>query len=167
MSRIVISAERVIDAPANQVYDILADYRGGHREILPPQFVDYRVVEGGRGAGTLISFRVRAGGRERAYTMRASEPIRGSVLVESDTNSSLVTSFSLTPAGDGRRTRVAIRTEWQGAAGVGGFFERAFAPLALRRIYHDELDRLAALVGRRRPTDTRAEDQRAQAEATR
>jgi uncharacterized protein YndB with AHSA1/START domain len=135
MGRIVVSAERVIDTPANQVYDILADYRTSHREILPPQFVEYQALEGGRGAGTLVSFRVRAGGRERAYTMRVSEPIPGSVLVETDTNSSLTTTFSLTPADEGRRTLVAIRTEWQGSMGVGGFFERAFAPVALRRIY--------------------------------
>jgi hypothetical protein len=152
MARIVVSAARAIDAPAQQIYEILADYRAGHREILPPQFVDYTVVEGGRGAGTVIRFRIRAGGRERAYTMRVSEAIPGSVLVETDTTSSLVTTFSLTPIGDGRRTLVTIRTEWQGGRGVGGFFERAFAPMALRRIYNDELDRLAAAVeGKRSP----------------
>jgi len=153
MARIVVSAARAIDAPAQQIYEILTDYRTGHREILPSQFVDYRVVEGGRGAGTLISFRIRAGGRERPYTMRVSEAIRGSVLVETDTTSSLTTTFSLTPIGDDRRTLVTIRTEWQGGKGIGGFFERIFAPLALRRIYNDELDRLAAAAagGKRSP----------------
>jgi hypothetical protein len=147
MARIVVSAARAIDAPAQQIYDILADYRTKHREILPPQFVDYKVLEGGHGAGTLFSFRIRAGGRERPGTMRVSEAIPGSVLVETDTASSLVTTFSLTPIGDGRSMLVTIRTEWQGGTGVGGFFERTFAPLALRRIYHDELDLLAAAVG--------------------
>lgn len=144
MGRIVVSAERVVDAPADKIYDILADYRVGHREILPPNFSDYRVLEGGYGAGTVISFKVRAGGRERAYTMRVSESIPGSVLVESDTSSSLATTFSLTPQDDGRRTLVTFRTEWQGGAGIGGFFERTFAPMAMRRIYNDELGRLAA-----------------------
>ena len=150
MARIVVSAARAIDAPVQQIYEILADYRTRHREILPPQFVDYKVLEGGRGAGTLISFRIRAGGRERPYTMRVSEAIPGSVLIETDTTSSLATSFSLTPIGDGGRTLVTIRTEWQGGKGVGGFFERTFAPLALRRIYNEELDRLAAAVGGKR-----------------
>jgi hypothetical protein len=148
MARVVASAARVIDAPAQRIYDIMADYRTGHRQILPPQFLDYRVVEGGWGAGTVVSFKARAGGRERVYTMRVSEAIPGSVLVETDTQSSLVTTFSLTPVDDGRRTRAAIRTEWQGSSGIGGFFERTFAPLAMRRIYNDELDRLAAAVGR-------------------
>ncbi len=123
MSRVVASAERVVDAPASEVYAVLADYRGGHREILPPNFLDYRVLEGGAGAGTVVSFTVRAGGRERPYTMRVSEPIPGSVLVESDTSSSLATTVSLTPQDDGRRTLVNIRREWQGGQGVGGFFE--------------------------------------------
>ena len=34
-------------------------------------------------------------------------------------------------------------TEWQGGRGVGGFFERTFAPVGLRRIYGEMLDRLA------------------------
>jgi hypothetical protein len=37
---------------------------------------------------------------------------------------------------------VRIESRWQGAAGVGSFFERLFAPRVLRRIYADELERL-------------------------
>jgi hypothetical protein len=37
---------------------------------------------------------------------------------------------------------VRIETRWQGARGIGGFFERLFAPRFLRRLYADELDRL-------------------------
>jgi len=149
MSRVVASAERVLDAPASEIYSVLVDYRGGHREILPPNFVGYHVLEGGTGTGTVVSFKVRAGGRERPMTVRVSEAIPGSVLVESDTNSSLVTTFSLTPQDDGKRTLVNFRTEWQGSAGIGGFFERTFAPLALRPIYNQELDNLAALLKKR------------------
>ncbi len=46
----------------------------------------------------------------------------------------------MTPAGD--RSRVRIETRWEGAKGIGGFFERLFAPPSLRRIYGDELRRL-------------------------
>ena len=35
-----------------------------------------------------------------------------------------------------------IATTWQGAGGIGGFFERTFAPRAMRAIYEDELKRL-------------------------
>jgi hypothetical protein len=62
------------------------------------------------------------------------------VLSESDTGSSLVTTFTVTPNGAGSHVR--IETRWQGAKGIGGFFERTFAPRVLRRTYLDELGRL-------------------------
>jgi hypothetical protein len=37
---------------------------------------------------------------------------------------------------------VLISTTWDGASGIGGFFERAFAPRVMRRMYADELARL-------------------------
>src|SRR6478672_6893033 len=123
MARIQVEAERVIDAPADDVYALLSDYRQGHPSVLPPEsFIGYKVEEGGRGAGTVVSFRIRAGGRERPYRMRVSEPTPGSMLVERDQTSSLETTFSLAPLSGGRRTRLRIRTEWQGGRGVGGFF---------------------------------------------
>ena len=39
---------------------------------------------------------------------------------------------------------VRISTNWDGATGIGGFFERTFAPRAMHRIYLDELERLNA-----------------------
>lgn len=40
------------------------------------------------------------------------------------------------------RSRVSVRTTWNGAGGIGGFFERTFAPKGLRRVYDAMLDRL-------------------------
>jgi hypothetical protein len=37
-----------------------------------------------------------------------------------------------------------VRTTWNGAGGIGGFFERTFAPKGLRRVYLDLLSRLDA-----------------------
>jgi hypothetical protein len=42
---------------------------------------------------------------------------------------------------------VRIETVWQGAGGIGGFFERTFAPGVLRRLYSDELQRLDRYAG--------------------
>jgi hypothetical protein len=39
---------------------------------------------------------------------------------------------------------VQISTAWDGAGGIGGMFERMFAPRVLRAIYTDELKRLDA-----------------------
>jgi hypothetical protein len=39
---------------------------------------------------------------------------------------------------------VEISTRWEGAGGIGGFFERLFAPRVMRGMYADELERLDA-----------------------
>ena len=140
MGTIQVLAERNIEADATTVYGYLADLRQHHPRFLPSEFSDFEVLSGGVGAGTVASFKVTAGGRTRAYRMEVSEPEPGRVLVESDANSSLVTTFKVTPA-DGKCS-VRITTTWQGAGGVGGIFERLFAPKVMQRIYQDELDAL-------------------------
>ena len=74
--------------------------------------------------------------------MRVDEPEPGRVLTETDQLSSTVTTFTVLPEGSGCRVRIGTR--WQGAGGVGGLFERLFAPRVLRRIYANELERLVA-----------------------
>ena len=140
MPRIRVEAERTVAAPADEVYEFLADYRRRPR-ILPPEFVEYRVDADG--AQTIVHCRLRAGRRERDYRLRAEEVVRGRQLRESDTRSSLVTTWDVSPAGSGVQARVQVATEWIGARGVGGVFERLFAPLALRRVYTRMLSRLA------------------------
>ena len=148
MAKVDASAERTIDAAAGQVYGYLADMHR-HPSFLPPEFSDFQVEEGGVGAGTITSFAVTAGGRTRNYRMRVTEPEPGRTLVESDANSSLVTTFRVEPQGD--KSLVRISTSWDGASGIGGFFERTFAPRAMRRIYLDELDRLNTYARDQRP----------------
>ena len=74
--------------------------------------------------------------------MTMDEPQPGRVITESDTGSSLVTTFTV--LAEGTSSRVTISTLWQGAGGIGGVFEKLFAPRVLRRIYLDELERLNA-----------------------
>jgi uncharacterized protein YndB with AHSA1/START domain len=142
MAKIVVSAERVVDAPAEAVYRYVADMREHHPRFLPSAFSDFQVESGGTGAGTITRFKVTAGGRTRDYRMQVDEPEPGRVLTESDTASSLVTTTTVTPK-DGA-SLVRISTSWNGAGGIGGFFERRFAPKAMRATYTDELERLSA-----------------------
>jgi Polyketide cyclase / dehydrase and lipid transport len=141
MGTIRAEAQKMIAAPADTVYGYLADM-SVHQQFLPDAFSDFQVESGGVGAGTVTRFKTTAGGRTREYRMEVSEPEPGRVLKESDTNSSLVTTFTVTPAGDS--SNVEISTTWEGAGGVGGFFERTFAPRAMRGIATDELERLDA-----------------------
>ena len=140
MGTLHVSAERTIDGPPADVYRYISDYRAHHPRFLPPAFSGFRVEEGGVGAGTVHSFQMTAGGRSRSYRMRVDEPEPGRVLTESDLRSSLVTTFVVAPEAAGSRVR--IETRWEGAGGVGGFFERLFAPRVIRRLYADELERL-------------------------
>ncbi len=140
MAPIRVTAERTIDAPADRVYGYVADMREHHPNFLPPAFSEFAVEAGGVGAGTVTRFRLNAGGRSREYRMEVAEPEPGRILTESDTASSLVTTWTFEPQGD--RSRVEIASTWEGAGGIGGFFERTFGPRVLRRLYADELERL-------------------------
>jgi hypothetical protein len=140
MSELSATADRLIGAPADHTYRCIADFHTHHPRFLPPAYSDLQVEQGGVGAGTVYTFRLTAGGRTRGYRMRVEEPDPGRRLVESDTQSSLATTWTVTPEGQG--SRVHVETRWQGAAGVGGVFERLFAPRVLRGIYADELERL-------------------------
>jgi hypothetical protein len=144
MSHIHVQVEKVIPAPVEQVYNFLADYRDKHPQILTDNFINFKVVEGGYGAGTVLNYRFRAANREREYHMRISEPTPGRVLKESDTGSSLATTWTLSPAPN-NSTLAQITTDWEGGKGVGGFFEKTFAPMGLRRVYTEILDKLTAL----------------------
>lgn len=147
MAKVIASAERSIDAPVDEVYGYLADMHQ-HQRFLPPAFSDFQIEQGGIGAGTVTRYKITAGGRTRSYHMQISEPAPGRTLVETDTDSSLVTTFNVTPRDD--KSLVNITTSWDGASGIGGFFERAFAPRAIRRLYLDELDRLNTYATQRR-----------------
>src|SRR5689334_10063089 len=132
MAKIVVSAERTVEAPADAVYRYVSDMREHHPHYLPPAFSDFQVESGGTGAGTVTRFKVTAGGR-----------------TESDTGSSLVTTTTVSPQGGASLVRIS--TSWNGAGGIGGFFERMFAPRAMRALYTDELERLDAYARQQRP----------------
>lgn len=138
-----VSVEGPVGAPPADVFRYIADMQNHHPHFLPPAFSEFKVVSGGVGAGTVTTFRFTAGGRTREFRLTAAEPEPGRRLVETDANSSSVTTFIVDPAAVGT-SKVTIGTEWQGASGIGGFFERMFAPRVMRSIYADELRRLDA-----------------------
>jgi hypothetical protein len=109
--------------------------------MLPEQFSDYRVESGGQGDGTRVHWRFAATSkRVRDQLMAVTQP-GPDELVESDANSSMVTTWSFYPV-DTEVTTVRVRTTWNGAGGIGGFFERTFAPKGLQRVYAEILGRL-------------------------
>ncbi|MEU0006763.1 SRPBCC family protein [Streptomyces sp. NPDC006314] len=145
MAQVEATTERVVAADAEKVFDALADYRETRQKLLPEHFSEYEVREGGDGEGTLVHWKLQATSkRVRDCLLEVSEPTDGE-LVEKDRNSSMVTTWRVTPAGEGR-SRVVVTTTWKGAGGIGGFFEKTFAPKGLGRIYDAVLANLAAEV---------------------
>jgi carbon monoxide dehydrogenase subunit G len=140
MATVSAQAAKTLDAPPERVLEFLRDYRESRARILTDNYSAYRVEQGGHGQGTVIGYHFAAGGRERDYRLSVEED--GSGLFERDQLSSFVSRWTVAPDGPG--TRVTLESSWQGAGGIGGVFERTFAPLGLRRIYAEMLDRLAA-----------------------
>jgi ribosome-associated toxin RatA of RatAB toxin-antitoxin module len=140
MAQLSVVEEGAVGAPADQVYGLIADMREHHQHFLPPSFGDLRVEEGGYGKGTIYRVNVTFAGRVRELHMRMDEPAPGRVMTESDLDSPMITTWTLTPEGTGCRVRIA--TEWTSAGGFQGFIERLFAPGVMHKVYKDELVRL-------------------------
>ena len=139
---VAASAERTIDAPADQLYRYLADMQL-HARFLPPPFYDFQVEEGGVGAGSVVRFKIDFAGGVRELRMHVTEPEPGRTLVQTDTGGSgLVTTFTVTPQGE--QARVNITSRFDGETGVAGVVERIIAPRRLHRVYAEELARLDA-----------------------
>lgn len=145
MSKIRVAESMVIDAKPEEIYALLADYHKGHPRVLPKKyFKSLEIESGGQGSGTVFRARVRAGGAEREYHMRVTEPAPG-VLMETDIPTGLFTTFTVTPAQGGQQASLEIATEWT-TPGIKGFFERLLSPPIMQRMYREELHQLAGVV---------------------
>ncbi|GGP95267.1 hypothetical protein BKA00_003823 [Actinomadura coerulea] len=145
MGQVVVNAESTLQASPDQVLGALSDYTGVRSRMLTEHFSEYEVREGGQGEGTVVHWKLAATKkRVRDCLFTVSAPA-GDRLVERDANSSMVTTWTVTPADGG--ARVHVTTTWDGAGGVGGFFERTFAPKGLQRIYDAQLAKLGSVLG--------------------
>ncbi|WP_141582609.1 SRPBCC family protein [Actinomadura sp. WMMA1423] len=145
MGQVVVNAERTLKASPAQVLGALGDYTGVRSRMLTEHFSEYEVREGGQGEGTVVHWKLAATSkRVRDCLFTVSAPA-GDRLVERDANSSMVTTWTVTPAAEG--SRVHVTTTWDGAGGIGGFFERTFAPKGLQRIYDAQLAKLDSALG--------------------
>ena len=140
--RLSIGLERTADAPMERVWMLLRDYAQARPRILPEHFGDCVIHEGGVGAGTVIGHGLRIGRRRGAYLVSVEEPTPGRQLRERDRSSALVTTWTLTPAGEGERTLIELAVDLRDP-GLSGWLARARARRALRRAYGRLLRRLA------------------------
>jgi hypothetical protein len=144
MQPYTLSASRRVNAPAKNVYAVIADYHNGHPHILPKRhFSDLQVEKGGVGAGTLIRFSMTVMGTTRTSRASISEPEPGRVLVETVLDSDIVTSFIVDPTADGTSCDVTISTALQSRDGIAGAIGRFTTRRLLLRIYREELRLIA------------------------
>jgi hypothetical protein len=142
MGQVYAVTERVVEGKPEEVFEAVSDYAHTRADLLPAQYSEYEVREGGEGAGTLVHWKLQATEkRVRDCLMQVTVPSAGT-LVESDTHSSMVVTWTVTPAGDAG-SKVQIETAWTGAGGIGGFFEKTFAPKGINRIHDEVLAKLA------------------------
>ena len=140
MPDIIISEARTIAAPAQAIYDIIADYKVGHPSILPKEFFGrLDVLAGGRGAGTRIRFEMKAMGKVNIGEATITEPVPGRELRET-LDTGIVTTFRVEPDGPDQ-ARVTITTAYS-KPGVRGWLEKLFATRYLRTVYVAELAQL-------------------------
>lgn len=157
MRNLHVEQTATIDASADEIYDILANYRDTHPQILPKQyFSDLEVESGGTGAGTVFRVRTHVLGMGQRFHMVVREPEPGRVLSETDTTTGMVTRFIVQPVDDGRRARVTIATDWQVQDGLKGWLEGLTTPPIMRRIYATELRQIASFIQARRATTSSA-----------
>ncbi len=145
MGRVSASSSILIDAEPTNVLNAIADYRTVRPKILSPHYSEYRVIRGGQGRGTVAAWRLQAT-ESRSRQVEAAVDVAGRTVIEKDANSSLLTNWTVAPAGPG--CSVTVRTTWNGAGGVKGFFERTFAPSGLKKIQAEVLANLKKEVER-------------------
>jgi hypothetical protein len=136
VAKVSASSSIEVAASAEKALEAVSDYAAVRPRVLTENYRDYRVVEGGQGEGTVAEWTLQAT-KKRSRNVRASVSVAGSTVTERDANSSLVTTWTVTPSGSG--SRITITTEWDGAGGINGFFEKTFAPLGLRKIQEQVL----------------------------
>ncbi|BBU20554.1 SRPBCC family protein [Mycobacterium xenopi] len=139
MGQISAASTVLINAKPEAVLAAVADYQNVRPKILSSHYRDYQVLQGGQGQGTVAKWKLQAT-KSRVREVQASVDVAGHAVIEKDANSSMVTNWTVAPAGPG--SSVTVKTTWTGAGGLKGVFEKTFAPLGLKKIQAEVLANL-------------------------
>ena len=140
----IVSVSAIIPARRERVYSLLANYRDGHARILPRQFSNLVVEQGGVGGGTVIRFQMTLLGKKQNYHATVTDPKPGCLLIETYSDpEGTITTFAVDAGTAPADSKVTIATEMPVRSGILGSIEKVFATLLLRPIYRRELENLA------------------------
>src|SRR3954468_7710349 len=150
--RVSVELERTVDAPMERVWALLRDYRVARPRLLTAHFSDYGVRERGEGAGTVIAYGLRVGRHQAEHVVAVGEPVPGRMLRERARDSAWVSTWTLTPGGDGERTVVRLAVVLRDPR-IADWLARVRARRALRRLCGRLLEQVDAALGdQHRPT---------------
>ena len=144
--RVSVEVERTVDAPMERVWALLRDYRVARARLLTEHFSDYAVQERGEGAGTVIEYQLRVGRHQRHHVIAVQEPVPGRMLRERYRTSALVSTWTLTPGGEGERTVVRLAVALRDPQ-TSGWLARVRARRVLRRLCGQLLEHVDADLG--------------------
>src|ERR1700741_2664361 len=139
MGQVSAASTTLINVEPADTLAAVADYQKVRPKILSPQYSEYEVLQGGQGPGTVAKWKLQAT-KLRVRHVRVDVDVPGHTVIEKYANSSMVTNWTVAPAGPG--SSVTVKTSWNGAGGVKGFFEKTFAPLGLKKIQAEVLAHL-------------------------
>jgi hypothetical protein len=140
-------ASIIIEAKPDVIYQVIADYRNGHPNILPKKyFTSLSVEQGGIGADTIIRTTMKFMGATQELRLFVTEPVPGKILQEEDPVAQVRTQFKVEPLPDQRRCEVTILTIWNKQPGMNGFVSQLINPPVARSIYRQELALLKGYV---------------------
>ena len=97
----------------------------------------------------MIRFQMRIFGRTRTFRAAITEPEPGRVLAETDLDTGTLTTFTVVPVEDGRKSRVIITTDIGTRGGLLGRLERFLVTRLLRPVYQREIEQLGAVASQR------------------
>ena len=178
MAELTATAVAMINSSVADVRGALVDYESVRPLLLPDNFDGYRVLAGGQGAGTELSWTLLVGDPRPRRFWQLGRPKRepwdclvqvdeagDDQIVERDTRTELVTTWTVHEAGEGR-TAVRVLASWPGPDGLSRLLTRSRQQLALRTIYEDILTRLhehfeparSGKAGQAEPQDTEPQD---------
>ena len=139
MGQVSAASTILINVEPAATFAAVADYQKVRPKILSSQYSEYQVLQGGQGPGTVAKWKLQSI-KSRVRDVQVNVDVAGHTVIEKDANSSMVTNWTVAPAGPG--SSVTVKTTWTGAGGVKGFFEKTFAPLGLKKIQSEVLTNL-------------------------
>ena len=110
MGQVSAASTILIDVEPAATLAAVADYQKVRPKILSPQYSEYQVLQGGQGPGTVAKWKLQAT-KSRVRDVQVNVDVAGHTVIEKDANSSMVTNWTVAPAGPG--SSVTVKTSWR------------------------------------------------------